>query len=293
MKTNLLFSRILIGMSLVLFGITFSACETNSGKKPKVITGEATVDPASGTVKCNGYVETAGSSAVFDRGICYTSEDKKPTLKDKHASAGDGLGDFVCTLSNIKEGSYKYCAYASNEAGTAYGDTLVFVMTEKTNNGGENGGNNGGENGGNNGGANDSELKGSYLKVGDNVTAISTASFEMTYYYAVNPAYQTYTSLRFFDNSFNVLFFVGGNSLNTTSSLPTGEWYYSDTRTNYHSYWAWGCPSVKSSTYYSAMDYINVKQLGNGYIIDCTFNKTNKLHYEGLVQHSSKTEYHN
>ena len=113
-----------------LLGIGFSACENaKSGKKPTVITGQAVVNFEAKTVQCNGYVETAGSSAVYDRGICYTSEDKKPTLKDNHVSAGEGLGDFSCTLTKIKEGKYKYCAYATNETGTAYGDTVVFVMS--------------------------------------------------------------------------------------------------------------------------------------------------------------------
>ncbi len=283
-----------------LLGIGFSACENaKSGKKPTVITGQAVVNFEAKTVQCNGYVETAGSSAVYDRGICYSSEDKKPTLKDNHVSAGEGLGDFSCTLTKIKEGKYKYCAYATNETGTAYGDTVVFVMSaENGENGGENGGGsggNGGENGGGNGGGvNDPEpLQGSYIVIANKVTYLKLAIFEITYRYAVTPAFYTYTTLKFYDVDNTYVFLVYGGCYAAISSLPTGSWDFAGSyRTNYHEYNGWWSKAL-GSTKEVAFKSCVVKQNGSFYTIDIAIDDTSKLHYEGAVQQTTRTENYN
>lgn len=149
MKNQKLYPFILMAFVLSLF----AACEkpTNASKQlPSVITGQA-VTNTDGTAECSAYVESAGDGVVYDRGICYAKGDETPNLADFHVSNGNGIGSYTCKLEKLDEGLYSYCAFAVNEAGTAYGKTKTFTMPEKSaEGGGEQGG--GEEGGGEQGG---------------------------------------------------------------------------------------------------------------------------------------------
>ena len=79
----------------------------------------------------NGNVSNAGTSAVTARGFVYstmsmtleTGADGVTTL-----SSGSGTGSFSATAENLSPGTtYYFRAFASNEAGTSYGETLSFT----------------------------------------------------------------------------------------------------------------------------------------------------------------------
>lgn len=94
---------------------------------PTVTTNEITgITFNSGTG--GGIVTDDGGAAVTERGICWSVN--FPTIEDAHTSDGSGLGAFVSSISNLTPETHYYVrAYATNSAGTAYGNLVEFVTT--------------------------------------------------------------------------------------------------------------------------------------------------------------------
>jgi len=74
-----------------------------------------------------GNVTISGGADVTARGICF-STNQIPTIADTYTSDGDGLGEFVSTLAELKGNTTYYVrAYATNSAGTGYGPEVSFT----------------------------------------------------------------------------------------------------------------------------------------------------------------------
>ena len=70
----------------------------------------------------------AGESAVTEKGLCWSTS-PTPTIADSHIACGTGTGSFSTTLTGLTSGTTYYIrAYATNGAGTAYGNE-VFCTT--------------------------------------------------------------------------------------------------------------------------------------------------------------------
>jgi hypothetical protein len=83
-----------------------------------------------------GNVTSEGSSVVTDRGICWSTL-SNPTVTDSKASNGNGLGSFSSNIKSlIGNTTYHIRAYATNSAGTAYGQDLEFTTPVNTLNAG-------------------------------------------------------------------------------------------------------------------------------------------------------------
>jgi uncharacterized protein (TIGR02145 family) len=103
--------------------------ELHSCKKeevPAVTTSEVT-NITGTTATGGGTVTEEGSGKVFERGVCW-SELYDPTIADDRTTEGGGAGSFTSDLSDLK-GSTTYFikAYATNKAGTGYGDQVKFT----------------------------------------------------------------------------------------------------------------------------------------------------------------------
>jgi hypothetical protein len=78
-------------------------------------------------VTLQGYVIEDGGGAVTSRGIAW-ADFYNPTTNDQTKISGTGLGTFSVTLSNLIEGNTYYSrTFATNGAGTAYGNCLTFI----------------------------------------------------------------------------------------------------------------------------------------------------------------------
>ncbi|MCX6269056.1 MAG: hypothetical protein NTW16_17170 [Bacteroidetes bacterium] len=75
-----------------------------------------------------GNVTSDGGAPVSVRGVCWSAISTQPSLSDSYTENGSGIGTFESELDNLTPNTLYYvAAFATNIAGTAYGDILTFT----------------------------------------------------------------------------------------------------------------------------------------------------------------------
>jgi uncharacterized protein (TIGR02145 family) len=78
---------------------------------------------------CGGYVTSDGGSIVTARGVCW-GINPNPTTSDFLTTNGSGIGSFTSSIGGLTLGNTYYVrAYATNNAGTSYGNEINFTTT--------------------------------------------------------------------------------------------------------------------------------------------------------------------
>ena len=79
------------------------------------------------TARCGGNITFDSASTVTERGVCWSTE-QTPTIADSRTNNGIGNGSFTSNVSYlIPNTKYFVRAFATNNAGTAYGNTISFT----------------------------------------------------------------------------------------------------------------------------------------------------------------------
>lgn len=100
----------------------------NSPAKPTVTTSSVS-NISETTATCGGNVSSDGGATVYARGVCWSTS-QNPTVSDSHTTNGNGTGSFTSSLTGLTEGTTYYVrAYATNGAGTAYGNQVIFTSS--------------------------------------------------------------------------------------------------------------------------------------------------------------------
>ena len=74
-----------------------------------------------------GNITYDGGSAVTVRGVCWNTTGS-PTIADSKTTDGTGTGTFTSSITGLTQSTIYYVrAYATNSAGTAYGDEKMFT----------------------------------------------------------------------------------------------------------------------------------------------------------------------
>ena len=90
------------------------------------ITTDTIINITTNSAKAIGSVTADGGSPFVFSGICWDTA-HNPTTADFHTLDGIGLGSISSNLLGLTMGQYYYVrAFATNSAGTAYGNELVF-----------------------------------------------------------------------------------------------------------------------------------------------------------------------
>jgi hypothetical protein len=94
---------------------------------PSVATLSATALSTCDSARCGGNVISDGGGAVSAKGVVW-SQSTTPTVDlPTKTIDGSGLGSFQSFIGNLASGTTYYLrAYATNSAGTAYGDEVIF-----------------------------------------------------------------------------------------------------------------------------------------------------------------------
>ncbi len=79
---------------------------------------------------CGGNITKDGNSDISARGVCW-SKSENPTVSDSKTEDGTGTGEFTSKMTGLTAGTTYYVrAYATNDAGTAYGEQRKFSPIE-------------------------------------------------------------------------------------------------------------------------------------------------------------------
>ena len=125
-KRGLIISQItFIGFLLVFAGGCKKAVEI-----PKVSTTSIS-DTTFTTALSGGIITSDGGGEITTKGVCW-SENQDPTIADSTTVDGSGNGNFSSKITGLSISTTYYVrAYATNKAGTGYGNT-VSLQTKGT-----------------------------------------------------------------------------------------------------------------------------------------------------------------
>jgi hypothetical protein len=113
---------------LILIGSVFSFLYTCKKDKPvpPLITTTGITNITYTTATSGGNISDEGGSIIISKGICWKIT-QKPTTADNQTNESNGANAFVSNLSQLKPGTTYYVrAYATNSAGTGYGNEISF-----------------------------------------------------------------------------------------------------------------------------------------------------------------------
>ena len=92
------------------------------------VTTSAVTNITENTATCSGEVIADGNTNVTSRGVCWSTS-PNPTVSDNHTTDGGGMGSFTSSLTGLEVGILYYVrAYATNSAGTAYGEEIKISI---------------------------------------------------------------------------------------------------------------------------------------------------------------------
>jgi len=128
MNKKHLFLYLLITTQLFFLNGCYFLDETHSSftQLPKVGTTEiVSIDSAS--VVVSSKIMNNGGATIKSRGICWSTS-PNPTVNGYKLVDPMGADSLICTLTILKKNTTYYVrAFATNKAGTAYGNTLIFT----------------------------------------------------------------------------------------------------------------------------------------------------------------------
>jgi len=107
--------------------VTLTTSAANTNANVPTIQTELIVYNDGLTAISGGNITADGGLAVTSRGVCWAIG-TTPTINNSISNDGSGAGSFQSTLTGLQPGtSYFVRAYATNDAGTAYGITYSFT----------------------------------------------------------------------------------------------------------------------------------------------------------------------
>ncbi|HBG23885.1 MAG: hypothetical protein A2X17_07105 [Bacteroidetes bacterium GWF2_41_61] len=92
-----------------------------------VLTTTTATSVTSSSASSGGNVTADGGATVTARGVCWSTA-QNPTITNSKTTNGTGTGIFSSSLTGLSPGTTYYVrAYATNSAGTGYGDQISFT----------------------------------------------------------------------------------------------------------------------------------------------------------------------
>jgi len=137
MRQNIIHRLKTLKPYLILLSFAFLILITNCGKREwnepndvnpsSIVTTSPVAEISSISAILGGNVTSEGSTAVFERGICYSTI-QNPTTASNKITMGNGVGSFSDAVSGLSPNTNYYVrAYATNSEGTAYGNSVLFT----------------------------------------------------------------------------------------------------------------------------------------------------------------------
>lgn len=105
---------------------------TNNITKPTITTSQVS-NITHNSANSGGNITSDGGGTITERGVCWAIT-SNPTIDKNKSSDGTGAGSFTSTMSELYPSTVYYCrAYATNLAGTSYGNEYSFTTNSSSN----------------------------------------------------------------------------------------------------------------------------------------------------------------
>ena len=121
--------------TITFSGITYNS--TDSIKQlPLIILPSINTSPASSisyaSATSGGNITSDGGASIIARGVCWGTS-QNPTIANSKTSDGTGTGNYISNISGLTVNTTYYIrAYATNSAGTGYGEQVTFTTLTTT-----------------------------------------------------------------------------------------------------------------------------------------------------------------
>ncbi len=120
---------------LILVCVILGIAVIDSCKKDVSLPTLSTNNPSNPTINSvttGGNITNGGGADITARGVCWSTS-QNPTSSGAHSSDGTGTGSFTSNITGLTAGTKYYIrAYATNKAGTAYGNEVSFTTVALT-----------------------------------------------------------------------------------------------------------------------------------------------------------------
>ena len=116
---------------LVFVVILFVSCGKSHDDQPVIPTLTTTAASSIMTTSATsgGTISSDGGAAITARGVCWSTA-ANPTITGSHTTDGTGTGSFTSNVTGLTQATTYYLrAYATNSAGTAYGNEITFTTS--------------------------------------------------------------------------------------------------------------------------------------------------------------------
>lgn len=126
-STNYYVRAYVSGSSGSVYGSTITF--TTEEYQLPILTTSAVVSITGESAICGGNITDNGGEAVLARGVCWSTT-VDPDINDNKTSDGTGIGSFSSQMTGLAANTTYYVrAFATNVAGTSYGNELSFTTT--------------------------------------------------------------------------------------------------------------------------------------------------------------------
>jgi uncharacterized protein (TIGR02145 family) len=129
--TRIHWLRLLPLAAIVMTAAIIQSCKEDEVTPPVVATLTTTQVSSitSATATSGGEITANGGAKITARGICW-GKTSNPTIEDSKTSDGTGSGIYASSLTELETATVYYVrAYATNSAGTAYGNEVSFTTS--------------------------------------------------------------------------------------------------------------------------------------------------------------------
>ena len=115
---------------ILLSGIAIYLPSCNKEPNPPVVATTNVSDITQTTALIEGIVKDDGGTEITEFGICW-SISPKPTISSNKTINGTGFGPFTSIITGLSANTtYNVRAYATNIAGTSYGNGFTFTTKD-------------------------------------------------------------------------------------------------------------------------------------------------------------------
>ncbi|MDP4208352.1 MAG: fibrobacter succinogenes major paralogous domain-containing protein [Bacteroidota bacterium] len=126
MERTYKFIYFLTGLSILFLSVS---CKKENKSLPELSTSVVS-GITTNKAQCGGTIVSDGGSAITKRGVCW-STNQLPTIADNKTVDGVGIGSFSSSITGLSQNtSYYVRSYASNDAGTTYGNQVTFKTAD-------------------------------------------------------------------------------------------------------------------------------------------------------------------